>query len=53
MLFITEIFNMIYHWENDWRKEYVKFNTKKRQESTNEFEKKFFKLMIIVIMVKV
>ena len=39
--------------QNDWRKEYVKFNTKKRQESTNEFEKKFFKLMIIVIMVKV
>ena len=27
-------------------KEYVSFNTKKRQESTDEFNKKFFKLMI-------
>ena len=30
----------------DWLKEYVEFNTKKRQESIDDFDKNFFKLMI-------
>ena len=30
----------------NWLKEYVEFNTKKRQESTDEFNKAFFKLLI-------
>ena len=30
----------------NWLKEYVEFNTKKRQESTDEFKKSFFKLLI-------
>ena len=32
--------------QNNWLKEYVEFNNKKRQESTDEFNKSFFKLMI-------
>ena len=32
--------------QSDWLKEYVEFNTKKRQESTDEFNKNLFKLLI-------
>ena len=32
--------------QSNWFKEYVEFNTKKRQESTDEFNKTFFKLLI-------
>ena len=32
--------------QSDWLKEYVQFSTKKRQESTDEFNKYFFKLLI-------
>ena len=32
--------------QSDWLKEYVQFSTKKRQESTDEFNKSFFKLLI-------
>ena len=60
MLFITKIFNTIYHWgiklvkvhrilkskQSNWLKVYVEFDTKKRQESTDEFNKNFFKLLI-------
>ena len=31
---------------SNWLKEYIEFNTKKRQESTDEFNKAFFKLLI-------
>ena len=32
--------------QSDWLKQYVWFNTKKRQESSCEFDKNFFKVMI-------
>ena len=32
--------------KSNWLKEYVEFNTNKRQESTDEFNKNFFKLSI-------
>ena len=32
--------------QSNWLKEYVEFNTKKRQESTDKFNKNFFKLII-------
>ena len=31
--------------ESDWIKPYIDFNIYRRKESTNEFDKKFFKLM--------
>ena len=32
--------------QSNWLKEYVEFNTRKRQENTDEFNKAFFKLLI-------
>ena len=32
--------------QSNWLNEYVQFSTKKRQESTDEFNKYFFKLLI-------
>ena len=32
--------------QSNWLKEYVEFNTSKRQESTDEFNKAFFELLI-------
>ena len=38
--------------QSNWLKEYVEFSTKKRQESTDEFNKCLFKLLINCIYVK-
>ena len=35
-----------------WMKKYIDFNTKKRMNVTNDFEKDFFKLMINSVYVK-
>ena len=32
--------------QSDWMKKYIDFNTKKRMDAANDFEKDFFKLMI-------
>ena len=32
--------------QSNWLKEYIEFNTKKRQERTDEFNKAFFELLI-------
>ena len=32
--------------QSDWMKKYINFNTEKRMNAANDFEKDFFKLMI-------
>ena len=43
---LTKIHEILKFKQSNWLKEYVQFNTKKRQESTDEFNKAFFKLLI-------
>ena len=43
---LTKVRRVLEFKQSNWMKKYVDFNTKKRMNAANDFEKYFFKLMI-------